>query len=49
MSQTIQGPRACGFKTNAWSYVLIHKHVCKKYTADIGHRALVHNLHELAS
>ena len=42
-----RGPRACGFKADAWSYVLIHKHVCKKYKVKIGYRALVHNLHEL--
>lgn len=42
-----EGPRACGFKTNVWTYILIHKHVCKKFKVEIGYRALVRNLHEL--
>ena len=42
-----RGPRACGYETDAWSYVLVHKHVCKKFKVEIGYRALVRNLHEL--
>ena len=42
-----RGPRACGYGTDAWSYVLINKHVCKKYRVEIGYSALVRNLHEM--
>ena len=42
-----RGPRACGFKTNTWSYRLIHKHVVNKFGVKIAYRTLVNNLHEL--
>ena len=42
-----RGPRACGYKADEWSYVLIHKHVCKKFKTGIGYGALLRNLHQL--
>lgn len=42
-----RGPRACGFKTNTWSYALIHKYALKKFGVEISYRAIVNNMHEL--
>ena len=42
-----RGPRACGFKTNTWSYALVHKYVLEKFGVDISYRAFVRNMHEL--
>ncbi len=42
-----RGPRACGFKTNTWSYALVHRHALKKFGVKISYRAFVHNMHEL--
>ena len=42
-----RGPRACGFKTNTWSYALVHKYVLEKFGVDIAYRTIVDNMHEL--
>lgn len=42
-----RGPRACGFKTDAWTHVLIHRHVQKKFNVKIGYRAVVYLVHKL--
>lgn len=42
-----RGPRACGYETNVWTYVLIHKHVRKKFKVEIGYRAVVYLLKKL--
>lgn len=42
-----RGPRACGYETDVWSYVLIHEHAKKKFKVEIGYSSLVDNLHEL--
>ena len=42
-----RGPRACGFKTNTWSYALVHMYVLEKFGVVIAYRTVVDNMHEL--
>lgn len=41
------GPRKCGYKTDVWSYTLIHDHAKKKFGAEISYETIVGNMHEL--
>ena len=41
------GPRKCGYKTDTWSYTLIHAHAKKKFGMEISYDTIVGNMHEL--
>ena len=41
------GPRKCGYKTDTWSYTLIHAHAKKKFGVEISYDTIVVNMHEL--
>ena len=41
------GPRKCGYKTDTWSYTLIHAYAKKKFGVEISYDTIVVNMHEL--
>ena len=42
-----KGPQRCGYKANAWSFALLHRHAQEKLGAEIAYRTFVDNMHEL--